>query len=156
MNNAMTPEEWARYLVRRGEMGQLEARSKTHTQQAGVPFETIFPQDLAGFVTPFEEFCRLALARDEAMADRLFAKMGEDQLKAAMLVTGGFHTEGLLEEIKRRGGSYVVLTPRVEIVQSDKNYLDAFAHDPLPLEKSIRRRKNSNLDRCEQRQRTPK
>jgi hypothetical protein len=135
LNNAMTPEEWARYLVRRGEIGQLEARSKTQTEQSGVPFETIFPQDFAGFVTPFEEFCRLALARDEAMADRLFAKMGEDQLKAAMLVTGGFHTEGLLEEIKRRGGSYVVLTPRVEIVQSDKNYLDAFAHDPLPLEK---------------------
>ncbi len=135
MNNAMTPEEWTRYLGRRVEIGQLEARIKTHAQQAGVPFETKFPQDLAGFVTPFEEFCRLALARDEAMADRLFAKMGEEQIKAAMLVTGGFHTEGLLGEIKRRGGSYVVLTPRVEIVQSDKNYLDAFAHDPVPLEK---------------------
>lgn len=135
INNAMTPADWGRYLHRRGEILNLETRGKTFAQRAGIPFDLGIPQDFAEFVHPFEEFCRLALARNDAFADNLFAKMGQDNVKTAVLVTGGFHTEGLLAEIDRRGGSYVVLTPRVEIVQSDKNYLDAFAHDPVPLEK---------------------
>lgn len=135
LNNAMTPADWGRYLHRRGEILNLETRGKTLAQRAGIPFDLGIPQDFAEFVHPFEEFCRLALARNDAFADNLFAKMGQDNVKTAVLVTGDFHTEGLLAEIDRRGGSYVVLTPRVEIVQSDKNYLDAFAHDPVPLEK---------------------
>lgn len=135
MNNAMTPQDWGRYLTRRGEILNLETRGKTLAKQGGVLFEAGIPQDFAEFVKPFEEFCRLALARNQSLADNLFAKMGKDHIKTAVLVTGGFHTEGLMAEIDRRGGSYVVLTPRVEIAQTDKNYLDAFAHDPVPLEK---------------------
>jgi hypothetical protein len=145
MNNAMTPADWARYLTRRAEMLKLETRGKSLARQVGVEFESGVPSDFAGFVKPFEDFCRLALARNEAFADGLFAKMGEDRVKTAVLVTGGFHSEGLMAEIDRRGGSYVVLTPRVEIVQSDKNYLDAFAHDPVPLEKLFNGEKISIL-----------
>jgi hypothetical protein len=92
-------------------------------------------KELPALLKPFEEFCRLALARNQGFVDRLLAKMDESQVTTAVLVAGGFHTEGLTAEIKRRGGSYVVLTPRVEIIPNDKNYLDAFAHDPVPLEK---------------------
>jgi hypothetical protein len=135
MNNAMTPEDWERYVARHKEIVNSETRAKSFARDAGVTFETKFPQDFVQFVKPFEEFCRLALARNKTLTDGLFAKMGEEKLKTAIVVAGGFHTDGMMAEIERQGGSYVVLTPRVEIIQSDKNYLDAFAHDPVPLEK---------------------
>lgn len=134
-NNTMTPEIWARYQNRRVFVKNLVSRASVLATGLGVDISLAPPERFDGFLTPFEDFCRLAMERNTALTDRLWKKMEETKSKSAILVAGGFHTEGLTELIKTRGGSYIVLTPRVETIDTKNNYLDAFAHDPLPLEK---------------------
>jgi hypothetical protein len=124
----MSPDDWHSYSARRKETHHLA------TRLASAP-SVNFPSDFPTFLKPFEDFCSLALARNDAFAQTLLAKMKETKSNSAVLVAGGFHTEGLLKNLKTQGASYVVLTPKIEKIDSAKNYLDVFAHDPLPLEK---------------------
>jgi hypothetical protein len=127
-NNQMSPDDWQSYSARRKETHRLATRLP-------ITPSVNFPSDFPTFLKPFEDFCSLALARNDAFAQTLLAKMKETKSHSAVLVAGGFHTEGLLKNLKTQGASYVVLTPKIEKIDSAKNYLDVFAHDPLPLEK---------------------
>jgi hypothetical protein len=135
LNNTMTPETWAQYQTRRDEVKGCVARATVLAKASGIDFNVVMPKNFDELVSPAENFCRLALERNAALTERLWKKMEDSHSDVAILVAGGFHTEGLTKHIKRRGGSYVVLTPRVETIDNEKNYMDAFARDPLPLEK---------------------
>ncbi|MBL8024481.1 MAG: hypothetical protein JNK54_09415 [Elusimicrobia bacterium] len=128
INNQMSPEDWKAYSQRQKETHQLP-------QRLNDPNAVQFPENFSAFLTPFENFCHLALARDKTLSNALLEKMNETQTPTAVLVAGGFHTEGLLQTLKSQGASYIVLTPKIEKIDPQKNYLDVFAHDPLPLEK---------------------
>ncbi|MDP3980674.1 MAG: hypothetical protein Q8Q33_04585, partial [Chlamydiota bacterium] len=60
-----------------------------------------------------EEFYTLALQRDEAIISNTLGKMNQMQVNVAALVTGGFHTEGIMENLKASNISYMVITPRL-------------------------------------------
>ncbi|MFH1209096.1 MAG: glycogen/starch synthase [Candidatus Omnitrophota bacterium] len=68
-----------------------------------------------------------AIEREDRMIERAFARMQERKQTKAVLITGGFHTEGLKEKALRAGSSYVEITPCIgEIKPEDKkNYLTA-------------------------------
>jgi hypothetical protein len=59
----------------------------------------------------------------------------EGQISTAILVSGGFHTDGLTQILRQKDVSYVVVTPKITEVPKDNKYLDVFARDQLPLEK---------------------
>lgn len=128
INNQMSPEDWTSYSERRQEIHRFPQRFQN---DSAIPF----PENFNAFLKPFEDFCTLALARNTSLSHSLLKKMKETQTRSALLVAGGFHTEGLLQTLKSQGVSYVVVTPKIEKIDPQKNYLDVFAHDPLPLEK---------------------
>jgi len=58
-------------------------------------------------------FYRLTYQRDLTFLERMFAKMDEEGLKKAVLVTGGFHTSNLKSLLKRRNVSYITVIPQI-------------------------------------------
>jgi hypothetical protein len=68
-----------------------------------------------------ETYYVAAEARSVAMANNLLSKMGR-RLGYTVLVTGGFHTQEIAESLKKAGVSYVVVTPRVQVLDQDDAY----------------------------------
>lgn len=69
-----------------------------------------------------ERFYELTYRRDEAMVDRMTARMDALGQKSAALVAGGYHSPNLKEAFKRRGISYVSVTPRLLHETDRKRY----------------------------------
>jgi hypothetical protein len=122
----MTPMDWQEYSPGVGEnlvdlMKELDSSISPH-----VP-----PPNFA----PFEDFCRLAIERNSAMVTRFLEKMRSTKARTAVLVAGGFHSEGLLKEFGGRGVGVLVVTPKIKGTLDSANYLDVFSRDPLPIDR---------------------
>jgi len=128
--NQMTPADWTAYAARRTAILALPERLGKIGGAAVAGWK-----EAATVLKPFEDFCRLAVERNEALAGNLAAKMTADKTEAAVLVAGGFHSDGLAEALTRRGVSWAIVTPKIDDLPAEKDTLDVFARDPLPLEK---------------------
>ncbi len=55
-----------------------------------------------------------------------------------LLITGGFHTEGITEYFEEKRISYVVIVPKVdELDKDDTRYINALQGRKTPFEKMI-------------------
>jgi serine/threonine protein kinase len=131
LRHEMAPTDWAAYEKRAGEIHRLGDRL-SELDPTG-KWESLSAKTLK----PFEDFCRYATQRNNALTDNLLRRMGETQAKSAVLVAGGFHTEGLSALLRDKQVSYVVLTPKITEIPRDNKYLDLLASDPVPLEKQL-------------------
>lgn len=61
-----------------------------------------------------ETFYKVAHLRDEAFVKNVKHQFEERGLKTAILMTGGFHTPGVMRRLKEEGYSYIVLSPRID------------------------------------------
>ncbi len=68
-------------------------------------------------------FYETAEKREQALFRNMFAQMKSLKQANAVLVTGGFHSEGLAELFKKNGISYVRVAPRITNLESNANYL---------------------------------
>jgi len=68
-----------------------------------------------------EDYYQAADLRSVAMAKNLIQRMGAGP-GVTVLITGGFHTRQISDILKQRGLSYVVITPRVEVLDQDQAY----------------------------------
>lgn len=131
LSNEMTPDDWTAYKARQAEITSLPVRVKEMDPNLTVRW----PESMSQFLSPFESFCARAMDRNGALTGRLLEKMTQEKQPIAVLVAGGFHTEGLMDTLAKQGASVAVLTPKIGQVDLTHRYLDAFAQDPLPLEK---------------------
>ncbi len=72
-------------------------------------------------------FYENAELRDEVFSENLekmFASRSGGKGKAVMLVSGGFHTEGVLSRLKDKGVSYLLLMPKIEALPETVHYKD--------------------------------
>jgi hypothetical protein len=76
-----------------------------------------------GAMDKAEAFYQTARTRDLILVENTLRQMEEEGTSAAILVTGGFHTEGMTQEFKKRGISYMVLTPNLTEVPESNLYL---------------------------------
>ncbi len=108
---ALTKEEWAEY----------KNTGKT------------FSLDLSSF----ESFYLEAEARDRAMAENLEKAMDASHSKVAVLVTGGFHSEGILEQLQPKGFTVVSYVPKISKIEDANGsaYLSVFTQEKTPLDK---------------------
>ena len=60
------------------------------------------------------EFYEVAEARDNVMINNTIKQMKAENKQVAALITGGFHTAGLTDVMKREGLSYLVVVPKFE------------------------------------------
>jgi hypothetical protein len=74
------------------------------------------PQARKDFLEPISaavDFYALALLRDDALFRHSLELREQDGQTTTVLIAGGFHTAGLTERLKRKGYSYVVITPQM-------------------------------------------
>ncbi len=61
-----------------------------------------------------ERFYELTPKRDAAFVERTQQAMARHHQEAAVLIAGGFHTQGLTERFREQGIAYVVIAPNIE------------------------------------------
>jgi hypothetical protein len=131
LRHEMSVTDWTAYESRMGEIHRLAARLTaldSSVKVKGLTAETL---------KPYEDFCFYASRRNNALTDNLLRQMADTKGKSAVLVAGGFHTEGLSALLRKKQVSYVVVTPKISAIPKDNDYLDVMANDPLPLEKQL-------------------
>lgn len=120
----MTPADWVKYNQRREKIGEVPGRLHLKI-------------DLVERVRPFESFWAWAQRRDKALAFNLLKKMRSSGEKSAVLVAGGFHTDGVAAILAEAGVAVTVMTPNASITVEDRNYIDLFAKDPPALRELV-------------------
>lgn len=134
VRHAYTPADWAYQTTHAEEIRNVGVAIVTLAQQVGVP-HTLSPPGM-DVLAPYEDFCRQAVGRNAAMVQNLLAKMQTEKRNTAVLVAGGFHTEGLTQLLRQKDISYAVVTPKVNgPLPEGQRSLDLLARDPAPLEK---------------------
>ena len=111
----LTPDEYAAFA----------ADKDTQLSASWIPFLTEAcakngisdaPQASAALdnnIEQLESFYRLGLAREQSFIKNMAQKMKTSGNSSAVLITGGFHTDGLNRLLKNAGYSYVVVTPAI-------------------------------------------
>lgn len=114
---SLTPDEWNGY------------QTLKETQANPIP----------GLVS-FEAFYQQAAQRDEAIAVNLMDAMDKSAASVAVLVTGGFHTPGITDLLKKKGVTSVVFAPKITKVEDESGpgYLSVFTQEKTPLDKLFR------------------
>lgn len=134
VKHAYTPSDWVYHMTHETEILNVGNVIGTLAQQTGTPHHLSPPT--VETLKPFEDFCLQALGRNGAMVKNLLEKMKAENRTTAVLVAGGFHTEGLTQLLRQKDISYAVVTPKVNGPLPDGHRtLELLARDPAPLEK---------------------
>ncbi|MBI4970439.1 MAG: metallophosphoesterase, partial [Candidatus Omnitrophica bacterium] len=137
-----SPEERAldrkfRYLEALERISRLEATREDVLFSAALLKE--FKIDLKSAL----RFYDLAFRRDQVLAENFLKHLtGDPRPETSILITGGFHAEGIKVRLKQAGISYILIQPKIQNVGSDELYLKAMRGEasyarPRNLEKEI-------------------
>lgn len=74
-----------------------------------------------------DEFYKIALKRNEALIENTLSEMELEDSNIAILITGGFHTQGISELLKEQGISYKVISPSITEQPTSNAYLTRMA-----------------------------
>jgi hypothetical protein len=96
-----------------------------------------------GVLATFESFYREAEARDTAMAQNLLSSLNlqprsdSHPTPIALLVTGGFHAEGMAKQLTEKGATVISYVPKIEKIDAAQGstYLSVFTQERTPLER---------------------
>jgi len=80
-------------------------------------------QKLDSYMDELEYFYRLVLKRDEIFTEKILTKMKSLQQDKTVIITGGFHRDGLRDHFRKENISYIVINPKVDVKQGNENYL---------------------------------
>lgn len=88
-------------------------------------------------LSSFESFYEIAEARNATLSSNLKKKLSISSSKIAVLVAGGFHTEGLTRLLAKGDITLITVSPKLTKVDStkDNEYLNVFTREKTPLEK---------------------
>lgn len=76
-----------------------------------------------------EYFYQLVLKRDEIFSEKIITKTKSLSLDKTIVVTGGFHKDGLIDHFRKEKISYVIINPKVDVKQGNENYLKVMLED---------------------------
>ncbi|HXV27406.1 MAG TPA: hypothetical protein VD913_00425, partial [bacterium] len=68
------------------------------------------------------QFYKLAVRRDKAFSQNLQRLMKDRHAKSAIVIAGGFHTQGFEKNLKDEGFSFSVITPKIQSLNGHETY----------------------------------
>lgn len=90
-----------------------------------VPVPIMKDKNVIDASLPFlEKFYELAVKRDKALSDNIINRMDEEKADIAIVVTGGFHADGIDAFLRSKNISYVVAGPVVTKEFNEQLYYD--------------------------------
>ena len=87
-------------------------------------------------------FYEIALKRDSELVNNLIGGMRKLNKDRAVLVCGGFHSDGVKRALREKGISYVVILPKVGGAFDDKRYASLLIGDETPYLDFIKKQKS--------------
>jgi len=135
LKNADIAEKLVNLRMTRRETGYLEAHPEAVDVGRAVAFVRASLPEMSpemserlSRITPLDAeasraFYADALQRDDVLFGHTITQMTAGKYQNAVIVTGGFHKEGIKEKIRAAGYSYAVITPRVTAKYDDTLYL---------------------------------
>lgn len=116
------------YIIRRYE--QMRASQiKRELDQLAQKFD-VLQTDYAGdilkidqYMDEVEYFYRVVLERDRLFVENVLAKVKAGGVNRTVLITGGFHTDGLTALLRKQNISYAVVIPKVDVKQGNEKYV---------------------------------
>jgi hypothetical protein len=129
MDYSLSPKEWDEYQ-------NLEPELSSIKREVEKAVEDQNPTPSAG-IRAFETFYQEALRRDESMSSNLLDTLKNRKARVAVLVTGGFHSPGINDRLRRANVARITLAPKITKVDGKDGtaYLSVFTQEKTPLEK---------------------
>ncbi|MFH1384192.1 MAG: FHA domain-containing protein, partial [Candidatus Omnitrophota bacterium] len=100
--------------------------------------------DIDEILMMVDAFYTLAEQRDEAMLANLIKKMDEENKTVGVLVAGGYHSQGIVDLLKKNTISYVNIMPAIDSVTNDVAYMDRMMGNIAPLSPHLTSHLNSS------------
>ncbi|MFH2138342.1 MAG: hypothetical protein ABII88_07505 [Candidatus Omnitrophota bacterium] len=92
-------------------------------------------EDMEKTLPMLEDFYHYASERNDVLVENTLQGMRSEGENIGILITGGFHTDGITEYLKDKRISYVVLIPTIDnIEKDDTRYIDALKGKESPFE----------------------
>ncbi|OGR79237.1 MAG: hypothetical protein A3I11_08120 [Elusimicrobia bacterium RIFCSPLOWO2_02_FULL_39_32] len=138
------PEEWKEYknfsLQNHAPSQGLRYPTKEKIQELSNSHLEFDPQESTRFFPQLEKiasFYEYAHLRDEAMSRNLLQAISKENAKVSVFITGGFHSQGMEELLKKSNAAVITLAPKITRIESEKGteYLSVFTQEKTPLEK---------------------
>ncbi len=116
---SLTPDEWVEY------------------QETAVHLEIFSRGGGPAILASFESFFEHAEQRDQAISKNFLRQIKENKSKISLLVTGGYHTEGVSKILAKQNVAVITLSPKITHIEnrSGTEYLSVFTQEKTPLEK---------------------
>jgi hypothetical protein len=111
----LTPEEYADFTRNRAEfttsswIGFLTDNCNNY----GIAMKPSASSAIDDHLDRLEDFYKVGMERESAFLRNVTKKMDATKDNIAVLITGGFHTEGVSRLLKDNGYSYAVVTPAI-------------------------------------------
>ncbi len=88
-------------------------------------------------LSTFKSFFEHAQLRDSALTGNLLSQAALKHAKLAVLVTGGYHSEGVTKILHDKGIATITMAPKITKIEGAKGteYLSVFTQEKTPLEK---------------------
>ncbi len=144
LNISVTPEELETFRAQREKyttqafinfINQVETHDRASLQHEYLLDPEMHVLD--EYLKQVEDFYRLADERSIHFVDNLVRKMDRLDEKLAVMINGGFHTDKVLAELKRRDITYVSIKPRVTRQDVVNPYFSLLQGRETPLEKLL-------------------
>ncbi|GEM_PF-2981625 len=120
LNLELTGEQFDTLTARKSEVefDLLQKRFASLQEEAGVPASAIKPfqvssEKMNALLEAANRFYYHARLRDDAMVRKTAEIVNREHAGVVALITGGFHTQGILKELRKGDISYVAITPRL-------------------------------------------
>jgi len=83
-----------------------------------------------------EQFYVVAIERDNILVDNTIEAMNAEEVDTAVLITGGFHTEGISNLLEEKGFSYLVVCPNIT-KDVESPYIRVLTNQKTPFEELL-------------------
>jgi len=132
VNIKLVPEEYGYFLENKKDFDPMAWSDflKKKSDELGLDIDV--PGNyyaLSDNMAVIEKFYGTAGERDRVFAAKSESRMKKDDVKVAILVTGGFHTPNLTNIFGDAGYSYVVISPKVTVKTDDNLYRASLRND---------------------------
>lgn len=120
----ITPEEYVSFLKNKNDF--IFAQWVNDLTQAAarnnLNFSAISSSDVDENIDVFNKFYEVGIKREESFVKNISNRLESCSDKYVVLITGGFHTPGISELLKKRGFSYLVVTPLINSSADSSRY----------------------------------
>ncbi|RJP59750.1 MAG: alpha-glucan family phosphorylase [Candidatus Auribacter fodinae] len=110
----LTGTEWQWFTSFR-EKTNLDAIADYISDNSESAFSENILTQLNDVINTGTEFYTLSHQRDSILCDTTLAQMQDQDIEFSIQITGGFHSEHILETLRAKGISYIAITPRAQL-----------------------------------------